>query len=455
MIPPWLADTLETAVAIFLVILNGFFVAAEFALVKVRLTQIEKLVADRRPFAKTALWLAERLDASLSACQLGITMASLALGWVGEPAFAHLITPVLKSLGVTSETMVHGIAFVVAFSTITALHLVIGEQAPKIFAIRRPETMILWCAAPLKFFYFVLYPFLAVLNLTTGFLLRLVGLKGATEHETPHTEDEIRALLADAHSHGHLTRSEHRLLNAVFEFDDMICRRVMVPRGEVDFFDIDMPFAECLEQAKRTKHTRYPLCDGSLDKVLGVIHLKDLLGLAADADDIDLRRFIRPARKVPESMPISRVLRHFQATHQLLAFVVDEYGTTIGIVTLENVLEKIVGPVEDEFDAEEPNISEEAPGRFVVLGSTLIEEVERALNIELGDEDMDTVAGVLMARAQRMPVVGDKIRLNGSVAEILEVQDDRATRIQFTLETAGDDLTLANDSEANQAKTSP
>jgi CBS domain containing-hemolysin-like protein len=438
MIPPWLTDAFEIFIAVLLVVLNGFFVAAEFALVKVRVSQIDQLVAERRLFAKTAQWLAARLDASLSACQLGITMASLGLGWVGEPAFAHLITPLLEGVGVTSEAMVHGLAFIIAFSTITALHLVIGEQAPKIFAIRRPETIILWCAAPLRFFYVMLYPFLAVLNVTTAFLLRRVGLKGATGHETPHTEAEIRALLAYAHTHGHLSRSEHRLLNAVFEFDDMICRRVMVPRGEVDFFDVNTTFAECLQQAKRTKHTRYPLCDGSLDKVLGVIHLKDLLGLATEADDVDLRQYLRPARKVPESMPISKVLRHFQATHQLLAFVVDEYGTTIGIVTLENVLEKIVGSVEDEFDAEEPSITEEAPGRFIVAGSTLVEDVERALHLELGDEDMDTVAGVLMARAQRMPVVGDKIRLVGAVAEILEVQDDRATRIQFTLETAGE-----------------
>ncbi len=455
MIPAWLADTVEILIAIFLVLLNGFFVAAEFALVKVRLSQIEQLVTEGRMFAKTARWLAERLDASLSACQLGITMASLALGWVGEPAFAHLIEPLLESAGVTSVTVIHGIAFVIAFSTITALHLVIGEQAPKIFAIRRPEMMILWCAAPLRFFYIILFPFLAVLNVTTAFLLRLVGLTGATGHDTPHTEDEIRALLADAHTHGHLSRSEHRLLNAVFEFDDMICRRVMVPRGEVDYFDVNTTFSECLELAKRTKHTRYPLCDGSLDKVLGVIHLKDLLGLASDGDNVKLKKFMRPARKVPESMPISRVLRHFQATHQLLAFVVDEYGTTIGIVTLENVLEKIVGPVEDEFDAEEPSITEPTPGRFVVLGSTLVEEAERALNLELGDEDMDTVAGLLMARAQRMPVVGDKINFNGAVAEILEVQDDRATRIQFTLESAADteppaESQLADRSESGQ-----
>lgn len=438
MIPPWLAGAFDIFIAIFLVLLNGFFVAAEFALVKVRLSQIEQLVADRRLFAKTAYWLAERLDASLSACQLGITMASLALGWVGEPAFAHLVEPALKAVGVTSAAMIHGVAFVIAFSTITALHLVIGEQAPKIFAIRRPETMILWCAAPLRFFYVILYPFLAVLNVTTAFLLRLVGLTGDTGHDTPHTEDEIRALLADAHLHGHLTRSEHRLLNAVFEFDDMICRRVMVPRGEVDFFDINTSFAECLDHAKQTRHTRYPLCDGSLDKVLGVIHLKDLLGLSADTDDIDFRKFMRPPRKIPETMPISQVLRHFQATHQLLAFVVDEYGIIIGIVTLENVLEKIVGPVEDEFDAEEPNITEQSPGCYLVLGSTLVDEVERALDLELADEDMDTVAGALMARVQRLPVVGDKISVPGAVAEILEVQDDHATRIQFTLGESAD-----------------
>lgn len=432
----WVNDSINILIALVLVALNGFFVASEFALVKVRISQIEQLIRDKRPFATTARWLAQRLDESLSACQLGITMASLALGWVGEPAFAHLIHPLFAYVGIESEKVIHGLAFVIAFSFITALHLVIGEQAPKIFAIRRPDTMILWCAAPMKFFYVTLYPFLALLNITTGFVLARLGLKGGSEHETPHTEEEIRALLREAHIQGHVTGAEHRLINAVFEFDDIICRRVMVPRGEVDVLDVKDTFAESLRKAKLTKHTRYPLCDGSLDKLLGVVHLKDLMGIAADSTDFALRKVMRPPRKVPENMPISRVLRHFQKTHQLLAFVVDEYGTIIGIVTLENVLEKIVGPVDDEFDEVQPNVTEEKPGEYVVLGSTPIEEVEKTLNLNLDDEDVDTVAGVLMARAHKLPEVGDKIKFDQATVEILEVKGDHAALIRIVTNRA-------------------
>lgn len=431
-------DAINILIALVLVALNGFFVAAEFALVKVRISQIEQLIKAKRPFATTAHWLVQRLDKSLSACQLGITMASLGLGWVGEPAFAHLIHPVFEYMHITSEKLIHGFSFVIAFSFITALHLVIGEQAPKIFAIRRPDTMILWCAAPMKFFYATLYPFLEVLNVTTAFVLARLGLQSGSEHETPHTEEEIRALLREAHIHGHLTGAEHRLINAVFEFDDIICRRVMVPRGEVDVLDVNDTFTEALRKAKETKHTRYPLCDGSLDKLLGVVHIKDLLGISADSTDFALRKVMRPPRKVPEHMPISRVLRHFQKTHQLLAFVVDEYGTIIGVVTLENVLEKIVGPVDDEFDDVQPNVTEERPGEFVVLGTTPIAEVEKVLEMNLDDEDVDTLAGVLMSRAQKLPEVGDKIEFDEATAEILEVKGDHAAMIRIVTNSSDD-----------------
>jgi CBS domain containing-hemolysin-like protein len=439
----WLRDMFEIGIAMLLVALNGFFVAAEFALVKIRVSQIEQLVEAGRPFAKTARWLAQRVDESLSACQLGITMASLALGWVGEPAFAHLLRPLFVLAGIESERVIHALAFTVAFTFITALHLVIGEQAPKIFAIRRPDTMILWCAAPLKFFYVVLYPFLALLNLTTSFVLARLGLKSASEHETPHTEEEIRALLREAHIHGNVTGAEHRLINAVFEFDDIVCRRVMVPRGEVDALDVNDTFAESLKKAKEAKHTRYPLCDRSLDKLLGVVHMKDLLGVAADSTQFDLRKVMRPPRKVPENMPISRVLRHFQKSHQLLAFVVDEYGTIIGIVTLENVLEKIVGPVDDEFDLVQANVKEDKPGEFIVLGSTPIEEVEKALNLNLDDEDVDTLAGVLMSRAHKLPEVDDRIEFEHATAQILEVKGDHAELIRIVTKKPEDESSEA------------
>ena len=276
-------------IAIVLVILNGFFVAAEFALVKIRVSSLDKMVTEKKMFAKTAKWLGARLDHALSACQLGITMASLALGYVGEPAFAHLISPIFEAMGVEpGSNLIHIIAFIISFSVITSLHLVIGEQAPKIFAIRRPEEMVRWCAPLMKFFYFALFPFMYVLNWVTEIILGWLGLGGGSGHESPHTEEEIRALLREAHIHGNLTENENRMLNNVFEFDDLICRLVMVPRGEVQILDINKPFPELLQLAIKTRHTRYPLCDSSLDNLLGVVHMKDLLGLDPNAKDFDL-----------------------------------------------------------------------------------------------------------------------------------------------------------------------
>ncbi len=423
--------------AIALIILNGFFVAAEFALVKVRISRIEQLSKEGRVFAGTAKWLAKRLDESLSACQLGITMASLALGWVGEPAFAALVEPVLGWVGVTDERVVHLLGFAMAFSVITGLHLVVGEQFPKIFAIRRPEQMLLWCAVPLKFFYVILFPFLTLLNLVTSFLLRLVGIHGASDHGSVNTEEEIRALLREAHVHGNLTRNEHSLINNVFEFDDLVVRRVMLPRGSVAFFDVNQPISALRELVRTTMHTRYPVCDGSLDKVLGVVHIKDLLTVPESDHDFDVRSIIRPPKKVHETMPISKVLRHFQATHQLMAFVIDEYGTITGVVTLENVLERIVGEVDDEFDNADPNIVPEGPMEFIVNGATPIEEVRRRLNIPLEEStEADTVSGLLMEYSQKILSQGDKIVLEGAVAEVLEMKNDSATKVRFNLESA-------------------
>jgi CBS domain containing-hemolysin-like protein len=428
---PHLQDVLEIVIAVLLVLLNGFFVGAEFALVKVRDSRIRELVVQRRPFAKTALWLSERLESSLSACQLGITMASLGLGWVGEPAFARLLDPVFRRLGIASEAAIHSVSFLIAFTFITSLHLVIGEQAPKIFAIRRAEAMLLRCAPPLKWFCLLTYPLMAALNAATSLVLKIMGLRTGADLEAPHSEQEIRALLHDAHTRGSLTRSEHRLLNAVFEFDDMICRNIMLPRSDVEFFDVNDSVAECVALARRTKHTRYPVCDGSLDEVLGVVHVKDLVGVNV-TESFDWKSIMRPPRKVPESLPISKLLRHFQASHQLLAFVIDEYGTVIGVVTLENVLEQIIGDVEDEFDTEQTNIVPDGPDEWIVLGSTPVDDVERRLGIPYGEAEADTFSGLLMHYAEHILAPGDRIELSGFAAEVLEVRDDRAYRVRVS-----------------------
>jgi CBS domain containing-hemolysin-like protein len=429
----WVQNSIYLATAAGMVLLNGFFVAAEFGLVKVREGQLEGLVKEGKPFARTARWLGARLETSLSACQLGITMASLGLGWVGEPAFAELLRPVFRTLGITSLTALHTSAFIVAFTIITSLHLIIGEQAPKIYAIRRPEFVALWCAVPLKMFYVLFYPFLMALTLTTSRVLRLVGIKAVSEVDVPHSEAEIRALVRQAHIHGELTRSEHRLIHNIFEFDDMICRRVMVPRRDAVFLDVEQKFAECLEIIHRTKHSRYPLCEGSLEHVVGIVHVKDLVGVDPNLP-VDLRKFARPPHHVPETMPMSQLLRHFQRSHQLMALVVDEYGTIVGVVTLENVMEQIVGSVEDEFDTELPPITAEGEGTFIVLGTAPVEMVNEQLGLQLAAEDVDTIAGALVERVGRLLHKGDSIELEGARADVIEVEGARAKRIRITLE---------------------
>ena len=425
------------AIAAVLIALNGFFVAAEFALVKVRISQLDKMIEQGKRFAKPARWLAGRLDHSLSACQLGITMASLALGYVGEPAFAFLIEPVFVWMGVESKAVLHVVAFIFAFSVITSLHLVIGEQAPKIWAIRKPKDMVRWCAPLMVMFFYLLFPFMYVLNYVTEIILSWLGLGGGSGHESPHSEEEIRALLRESHIHGNLTGNEHRLLNNIFEFDDLVCRLAMLPRAEVQFLDANLPFPEVMAVIKKTRHTRYPVWDPSSNKLVGVVHVKDLMGIAANSTDFDIKSVMREPVKVPENMPISAVLKTIQNSHQLMTIVVDEYGTMVGVCTLENVLEKIIGPIDDEFDkTTEAAVQEVKPGHYMVIGSTPITEVEKALNLNLDEADVDSVAGVLMTRSNKIPQVGDIVEFEGATAEIVSVKHDHADRILFRLENS-------------------
>jgi len=430
--PIWTTDLINIAFAVLLVVINGFFVAAEFALVKVRPARLDEQAQKNVPFAATAQWLVQRMDASLSTCQLGVTMASLGLGWIGEPAIAHLLRPLLLRFGVVSEVWTHGIAFAIAFTTITAAHLVLGEQAPKIFALRRPEKVLLWLALPMKLFYFLSYPFMIALNTATSFLLNLFGVESVSELDEVHSEDEIKGLLRLSHKHGELSRSEHRLINAVFKFDDTICRRIMQPRSDIVFFDINHSFADSHALLLENKHSRYPLCDGSLDTVLGVVHIKDMIGLSPEKENA-LRSIARPAQFVPETMRISRLLRQFQETHQHMALVVDEYGTVIGCTTLEDVLEQIVGPVEDEFDTHPMEITSTGPGKFTVPGGTLISIVNQQLKLNLESLEAETISGLLTEKTGQVPKVGDRIELDGATAEVLKIRGSSAASIQMDL----------------------
>jgi CBS domain containing-hemolysin-like protein len=428
----WCGDLLLIAAAVGLVVLNGFFVAAEFALVKIRVARVEAFVREGRPFAGTLRWLSKRLDASLSACQLGITVASLGLGWIGEPAIARLLEPLFHRVGGVSDAVVHGVSFAVAFTAITMVHLVVGEQAPKIYAIRRAEPVALLSSVPLRVFYVLTYPFLVALNAASNWLLRRVGIEGAHGHEVPHDEAEIRAMIVQARAVGEITGIEHQILDAVFDFEERTARQVMVARPDVVVLEAAMSTAEVFETIRRARHTRYPLVEGSLDETIGIVHVKDLSG-RDPASTLDLREVARRPQTVPETLPLGRLLRHFQATHQHLALVVDEHGSIAGIVTLENVLEQLIGSVQDEFDVETPLIVPSGSGTYLVQGLTGIDHVNRELGLALSSEEADTLSGLLMAEAGRLLRAGDRIELEGAVAEVVEVRGARAETVRLCL----------------------
>ena len=426
------ANLLLVGAALLLVLINGFFVAAEFALVKVRQTKIDAFVAQKRAFAKIVRSQLRRLDAALSACQLGITLASLGLGWVGEPALAKLIHPLLLRAGIQSEVALHAAAFAVGFSIITALHLTIGEQVPKMYAVKNPERVALWCAMPLKMFYTMAYPFLIALNSTSNFMLRRLGISDTNEHGEPHSEDEIRALLAQSHSHGELTRTEHRLLNAVFEFDDCVVREIMIPRRELIYFEEGKSLEDYLNLVKTVKHTRFPFCKTSLDDIIGVVHIKDLIGVSAESN-FDIHEIVRPLHKIPEALSVGKVLRLFQSTKQHMAAVVDEYGNVIGAVTLENIIEEIVGSVQDEFDLEDPKIVPAGSGAFLVDGGISVSALSRDLTLAFDIGEAETLSGLITEELGRLPKVGDCIEFAEFNAEVVEIIDGLAKRVKITL----------------------
>ncbi len=440
-----LITLLQFFTGVLLLILNGFFVAVEFALVKARPSKIKKSKSRINYLASAADWALHRMDESLSVCQLGITVASLGLGWIGELAVSNILISLFNNFDISVSDWIHSLSLMIAFSMITTIHVILGEQVPKIFAIARPELVLIWCAVPFKLFYFPAYPVMVVLKSATNFILQPLGVTSRESREQPHSEEEIRALLGIAHARGELSRNEHQLLNAVFEFDDMICRQIMVPRVDISFFNLNHTYNDCLKLVKQTKHTRFPLCRDSLDEIIGVVHVKDLLGISSEGT-FDLTKLSRPPQRVPDTMPVSKLLKHFQNSHQHLAFVVDEYGTTVGVVTLENVVEQIFGAVEDEFDSESPDIIPISPKSYIIKGFIAIERLNAELRLNLQTDEVDTLSGLLMERVGRILKVGDKVQIDNVMVEVLEMRRTRAIKIRLNIL---DDSQILNSSSSS------
>jgi len=425
-IDPWVG----LGLALLLVALNGFFVAAEFALAKVRPTQIEPHAAKGEKRGKVAANMITHLDAYLSATQLGITLASIALGWVGEPAFAWIVEPLVSRIPGAGPALVHSVALTASFVAVSILHIVFGELVPKSIAIRLPAGTTLWTALPLYLFYWIAFPAIWLLNHTANGILRLVGIRPASEHEIAHSEEEIRLLLASQQG-SHLSDAKRDLLANVFELSDRVARQVMLPRADVVYLSTERPLAENLALARRSGHTRFPLCDGDLDRIVGVVHIKDLF--RAETPVTDLTKVARPVKFVPESTALDRLLARMRSENLHLAAVLDEYGGVSGIVTLENVIEEIVGPIQDEFDAEKPELVAKGGGVYQVSGAMLVVDLEDEIGLELSDRDEDTVAGVVLSELGRRPRAGDRVDLAGVRFEVLEVQVNRIKTLRLTV----------------------
>ncbi len=416
---------------VILLVLNGFFVAAEFAIVRVRGAQLGSLAAEGSRRGRLASHIIDHIDVYLSACQVGITAASLGLGWVGEPAVAALIAPLFGWLIAMNEALFHVLSFGIAFAIITYLHIVVGEQAPKYFAIQRALTTALWLAYPLHFFYRIAYPFIWLVNASANGILRSIGVPvGPGEVADAYSDEELRILVSASAKQGKLDESERVIVGNALDFADTLVRQVMVPRTEIVAVPEELDLAGLIAIARQHRLSRFPVYRDDLDHIVGVVHVKDLVGVdrgsRAKAHDV-----MRRVPAIPETLRLDQALAEFRRQHAQLAIVIDEYGGTAGLVTLEDVMEELVGEVGDEFEKDAaPPIREEAPGTYLVDGLVALAELRERLRLELTDEPYDTVGGMVFGRLGRLAQVGDAIEVEGYRFQVTGVDGRRVAQVR-------------------------
>ncbi len=415
-------DTWYLILAFFFVLANGFFVAAEFAIVKVRSTQLTELADEGSVRARMARRMTKNLDAYLSATQLGITLASLALGWIGEPAFEHLIEPLFARFGAMGEAYATSVAATVAFAVISVLHIVLGELAPKSIAIQKPVGTSLWVAHLMHAFYVVTYPAIWLLNGISRAVLRVFRIEPAGEHEIAHSTEELRLILASSEKAGILSEENREIIEGVFQFSKRTARQIMVPRTDVVILSTTKSIEENLEVIRTSRHTRYPLCEGTLDHTVGLIHVKDLLLAQLRGPGRSLEELKREVLFVPENSTVESLLSQIIENKTHMAIVLDEYGGASGIVFLENITEELFGQIQDEFDRERPEIEPLGNGRYRVRGDYLIEDLADRLKIDLGEPEEETVGGYVAARLGREVAPGDRVELADLSIDVLEAE---------------------------------
>lgn len=413
--------TSDILITLFLVFMNGFFVAAEFAIVKVRESQLEVEAQSGNLSAILAKKIVGNIDGYLAATQLGITLASLGLGWVGEPVVSKIILKVVAAMGFTiEEHLAHDLALPVAFAIITVLHIVFGELAPKSIAIQRSEKTTLFVAYPLRFFYLLFRPGIWMLNGIANFILRLLGVKAIHGSEV-HSSEELRYLVKQGKESGTIEEENYQIIRNAFDFSERSAKQVMVPRTQVLAIDVEDFNEEVLEMVLDGGYSRIPCYQETLDKVIGVVYLKDILMKVRKKENIVITNIMRPIMAIPESKPIGRLLKEFQIRHEQIAVVVNEYGSTKGIITMEDILEELVGEIQDEFDNEVPSVEQTAPHIYSVLASASLHDINKGLPKPLEEDgSYETLAGYILSKSGRIPNIDEQILIEDYEFTILK-----------------------------------
>ncbi|WP_066836131.1 hemolysin family protein [Rufibacter ruber] len=427
---------------ILLVALNGFFVAAEFALVKVRSSQIELRAQAGNQLAKIAHHMISHLDAYLSATQLGITLASLGLGWIGEGVVSEIVIEIMHAFGAAPDPeLAHQIALPISFAVITVLHIVFGELAPKSLAIQRPEATTLAVALPLRIVYYVLLPFIWVLNGFSNFILKRIGVTPMHGSEV-HTAEELRLLFEQSAESGEIGGSQQELIENVFEFNERMVKQIMVPRTKLIALDLDSTEQEIFDVVFNEGYTRMPVYRDSIDNIVGILYVKDLLVVLRAGEPVNLEKLMRPAYFVPETKRISRLLKDFQRNRMHIAVVTDEFGGTSGIVTIEDIIEELVGEIQDEYDEEVPLIEKIGDFEYKVSTSVSIQDANDDLPYPLPEgEDYETVGGYVTMIYGRIPEVGETVVHGVYEIKVLEKTERNIESVLLTVtEDKRDDI---------------
>lgn len=415
--------------AFFLVLLNGFFVLSEFAIVKVRRSKLEELAKNGKRDAKLALKISSSLDTYLSATQLGITLSSLALGWIGEPALARVLEHPFSAMFGDNQVLLHTVSFVLAFTIITLLHVVLGEIVPKSIAIAKAEQMVLLVVRPLYWFWIVFYPLIKFFDISAASVLKIMGIKPANEHDMAHSDEEIKIIVGESLKGGFIDSFEGEIIKNAVNFSDTVAKEVMTPRKDMVCIDAEMSYEDNMKVVTSTKYTRYPYCHEDKDNITGMIHIRDVLNNMLSETPKTLQELERPIIVVPENASISDILVQMNKVRVHMALVMDEYGGTAGLLTMEDILEEIIGDTSDEHDAESAKIIQIDENTYEFDGMVDLESVAETIGVEFEDDQAVTLGGHIFNLLGHIPSVGDKVIDGAHEYEVLRIENNRIQKL--------------------------